>query len=807
MQGVRVLDLSRGRAGAYCTRLLAAVGAHVVVGEPREGAALRQQGRVGDPEVSVVWEYLQAFKDGTEVGPEDSVVDLAGGYEVVVLDVEGDAGSVSSLIDELTDVYPALVVVVISPYGLSGPKADWMAGPLEDWALGGLMTLNGERDREPLPGGGAWATHLVGATAAIGAQAAMINARATGAGDLVDVGAEQALVNCHQWTFTILSHNGIVKQRWGNRHGEQHHPLSIHPCSDGWICVAAVSRHQWEGLCIAMDQVELLADETLYVPAVRFDRADELDVIINGWTQTQTVEDAVRILQENQTPVGPVASLFDTLAETQLEVRNYWAAADHLGASVKMPGLPFVIPGAAPEYRPAPSLAKSPASSTTRSPIRREERYLESSLPLSGVRVVEFSIAWAGPLVCRFLGDLGADVIKIEHPTARGLAMPDPALIESEAGGWEWGQLPGPLSRNGIFMNNKAGPDWFNRMGHWNKMNRSKRSLCLDVKGPGGQEVLEALVSSADLVVNNYSPRGVRSLGIGHDSLRAIKPDLVTADLSGYGATGPEAHRISWGPVLDAASGLASSTGYSDSGPYKQGLALPDAIGGIHGTVAVLGALWQRWLTGEAVHVDMSQLETAVAVGGDQLLEVSLTGRQPPRRGARSVDHAPAGVYRAAGEDDWLVLSVHTEAAWTGLVSVIGSDLDRDEWRSRDGRMANHDEIDTVIEGWTTGRSKHDAVLELQQVGVRSAAVMTSGDLYEDPQLVEQGFFVDLDLSGEEEQIFPGFPIGFENTPVHLRRAPRLGEHNEEVLLDLGFTIDQISTLEVAGVLADEPPG
>ena len=138
----------------------------------------------------------------------------------------------------------------------------------------------------------------------------------------------------------------------------------------------------------------------------------------------------------------------------------------------------------------------------------------EDVKPLAGVRVVEFTIAWAGPLVCRMLADLGADVIKIEHPTARGLAMPPVEMIAAERGDWQWGQLPGPLSRNGIFLDNDPGEDWFNRLGHWNKMNRSKRDLCLDVKAPGGRDVLRRLVATAVIVVNNYSPRGVRSLGI-----------------------------------------------------------------------------------------------------------------------------------------------------------------------------------------------------------------------------------------------------------------------------------------------------
>ncbi|WP_419921588.1 CoA transferase [Candidatus Poriferisodalis sp.] len=211
----------------------------------------------------------------------------------------------------------------------------------------------------------------------------------------------------------------------------------------------------------------------------------------------------------------------------------------------------------------------------------------EDVKPLAGVLVVEFTIAWAGPLVCRMLADLGADVIKIEHATARGLAMP-PA------------------------------------------------------------------------------------------ELREMNPGIVTLDMSGFGATGPDAERISWGPVLDAASGLAFTTGYPDSGPYKQGIAFPDVDGGMHGTVVALAALWQYWRTGEPVAVDLSQLETAIAVAGDQFGEASLRpagSPLPPRRGARSRDAAPAGVYWCRGEDAWLALTITDHRAWSALAGILRSDL------------------------------------------------------------------------------------------------------------------------------------
>ncbi|MCY3893618.1 MAG: CoA transferase [Acidimicrobiaceae bacterium] len=822
MRGVRVLDLSDGRAGAYCARLLAMAGADVVVGETPEGSHLRRS-RVIDTAagpISAAWEYLRANTASVVIDPGASLAELAGDTDVVVLDVDGDLTATQAEIAAAREARSRLVAAAITPYGFTGPKSAWRAGPLEHWALGGHMSLNGEPDRHPLPGGGPWLTHLVGATAAIGIQAALVNAATTGRGDLVEVSALEALANAHQWSFSLYTHNGVTKRRWGNRFGEQHHPLALYECIDGWICIASVSIHQWEGFCIALDQVELLARDDFYVPAVRFDHADELDEIISAWAAKKTVAEAVAVLQDNQVPSGPVASLDDMLASPQLAARRYWTrlpgadiATDEVrlgksgadGASTaRLPGPPAQIEGATPQFRRAPALGAGfdGTASTGRG-------WPERIKPLAGVRVVEFTIAWAGPLVCRMLGDLGADVIKIEHPTARGLAMPPADMILAERGGWEWGQLPGPLSRNGIFLNNDPGDDWFNRLGHWNKMNRSKRGLCLDLKAPGGQQVLRRLVETADIVVNNYSPRGVRSAGITPAELREMNPAIVTLDMSGFGATGPDAERISWGPVLDAASGLASTTGYPDSGPYKQGIAFPDVVGGLHGTVIALAALWQHWHTGEPVAVDLSQLETAINVAGDQFAEASMRppgAPHPPRRGARTSDAAPAGVYRCRGDDAWLTLTVDDDATWKSLTALLGDAECEPRWTTAAARHADHDAIDAVIERWTATRDKHEAAAELQAVGISASAVMTIADIVNDDHSASRGLMVDHARPGEQPQLFPGLPFRLDATPAALSPPPRLGQHNEDILTELGYNPAEITDLYSTNTIAKEPP-
>ena len=187
MQRIRVLDLSSDDAGAFCTRMLSSVGADVSLLEPEGGHPLRSAQPLLADGSSATWEYLQAYKEVLDASPTVDEVELAAGYDVVVFSDEVPDPGLSRRISALRDAHEQLVVVAITGFGLTGPRSGWRAGPLEHWAAGGMMSLNGERDREPLPGGGPWATRLVGATAAIGAQVAVINARTSGVGDVWQV--------------------------------------------------------------------------------------------------------------------------------------------------------------------------------------------------------------------------------------------------------------------------------------------------------------------------------------------------------------------------------------------------------------------------------------------------------------------------------------------------------------------------------------------------------------------------------------------------------------------------------------------
>ena len=373
--------------------------------------------------------------------------------------------------------------VVTSRYGATGPWAGWRGSDLCDWAASGYLYITGDPAREPVQGAGPWSAYVAGVTAATGAIAALHQRTRSGRGQLVDLGTMEAMAAAHQWSFVLYSYQRIVKRRANNRHAESHHPVALLPCADGWVCIAAPSPAQWRNLCEAMELAELADDPRYRTGGLRYDRADEIDALLEPWLLARSRSDVVQRLQDHHVPASPVLELSETLEDEQLRQRDFWIAAEHLGAGARMPGLPFRLPSSPTEPRPAPTLGQhtgevlaelgcsnselerlagdgviggvAQAPATAREPRVRSRRSAPpvggSGTPklLAGIRVIEFGYAWAGPLAARTLADLGADVIKVEQDTARAGRIVPTADVQERIDQWRPGELPEPTYRAG----------------------------------------------------------------------------------------------------------------------------------------------------------------------------------------------------------------------------------------------------------------------------------------------------------------------------------------------------------------------
>ena len=415
---------------------------------------------------------------------------------------------------------------------------------------------------------------------------------------------------------------------------------------------------------------------------------------------------------------------------------------------------------------------------------------------LRGLRVLDCTHSWAGPVATQFVAFFGAEVIHVEPPR-----RPDR---------WRGPVTPGPDTPLAYrYPGGEPGKRPFDRNGLFNEKNTNKLGLSLDIAHPRGRELFGALVRQSDAVVTNFGARTIRKLGLDHESLAALKPDIVSLSLTGFGETGPEADYAAWGTTIEALSGLSNQKGYPDGPPLLSNMAYGDPVGGIYGGVALLTALWHRQRTGQGQHIDLSLLECSATLCIDAIAAFTATGMLQSRSGNRHPDHAPRGCYRCAGEDRWLALTVASDAQWATLREIMGNPAwaDAEHLSSAQGRRAHHDELDRRLAEWTCTRDRDVLMHKLQEAGIAAGSVLSNLELLHDPQLLSRGFFCELDHPEAGRHSYPRLPFHLSRTPGALRRpAPGFGEHTDLVLRELlGLGDEDLRPLLQSNVVGRSP--
>jgi benzylsuccinate CoA-transferase BbsF subunit len=404
-----------------------------------------------------------------------------------------------------------------------------------------------------------------------------------------------------------------------------------------------------------------------------------------------------------------------------------------------------------------------------------------ADLPLSGIRVLDFTWAWAGPFCTMQLAHLGADVIRVET-TARPPCVT--RLIPPFAD-----DIPGP-----------------NRAGYFNQYNQGKRAITLNLTKPEAIEIVYSLLKHVDVVADNYAAGVMDKLGLGYDKLRSIKPDIIMASLSGYGQTGPYKGFVGYGPPAAAAAGMYFGTGYEGGDPGEIGVSYPDPNAGIFGAFAIMAALTHRALTGEGQYIDQSQLETALVLMPEGLLQYDLAKRDLERHGNHDPVMAPHECYKAAGDEEkWVSIAVGTEAEWRAFCGAIGQPQLADDARFKTAalRKKNEAALDEIVTAWTSARDRWEAARILQAAGVAAFPAMSNKDLAEDRHFAQRGYLVELEHPEIGKRMHTGIPWTMSGTPCEVRMpAPVRGADTEDVLKSLlGFTHDRIEQLRKTEVL------
>lgn len=396
---------------------------------------------------------------------------------------------------------------------------------------------------------------------------------------------------------------------------------------------------------------------------------------------------------------------------------------------------------------------------------------------LEHVRFADFTWAGAGSFGTKIFSDFGAEIIKIESSVR----------LDS-------------VRTGGPFKDRKFG---VNRSGYFASRNSGKKSVVLDLKSAEGKRIAYDIIRRSDVVANNFGPGAMDRLGMDYETLRSIKPDIIYLSMPMYGEEGPRAQLLGVGMTISAVTGLMWSTGYRADDPVGPGTHYPDhAANPYHAAFAVLAALRRRRLTGEGMKIDLSQVESTINFIGTSVLRCAVEGGDRPQIGNASADMAPQGVYRCAGDDAWCAITVRDDAEWKAMAALIGGDARSARFATVEARLEAREEIDALVERWTSGRSAEQASETLRSMGIPAALVASSRYLIEqDPQLAERGYWQRTEHPELGNSLYASPPYRIDGERVELSRPPLLGEHTRAVLGELlGMPNSELDQLEAAGV-------
>jgi crotonobetainyl-CoA:carnitine CoA-transferase CaiB-like acyl-CoA transferase len=509
-----VIELGAGVAPAFAGRWLAAFGATVIKIEPSGGSWTRQYsptGKQSGGESGALAAFLDAGKqslvlDLGKPGDCARLQETAATADIVLHDLEpSDLARI-----EMT-ARPGLIEVALTPFGSDGPYAGYAATSLVLLALGGYQYLTGDAGREPLMLPGFQPEYLAGLYGVIAALAGIVSRVPEAGARRFEISMMESLASLHQFTASMWLYEGKIRSRHGNR-WEDLYPITTLPCRNGLVSFAMPTRETWERLCHMMRRPDLIEDPLFATPQLCRSHADELDAILTEWLSQHDMAELFAVAQQEwRLPLNPYAELDGVLGDPQYEARGFWVRIPENSPSIRHPGMPVAMSDTPWKIGRAPRLDEHDARAAAPPLVRGAETVNrpQDTLPLSGLRVLDLTRVWSGPLCTRILADLGAQVIKIEPP------LPP---------------VPQPIAPTSL-----------------GKLNRNKLAVGIDLRVPQGRDLLRRLVAQSDVLVENFSVRVMPKYGLDYETLRAINPRLIYLAMSGYGTAGPYRDYVAYG--------------------------------------------------------------------------------------------------------------------------------------------------------------------------------------------------------------------------------------------------------------------
>ena len=718
LTGFKVVQIGGGSAAAVCGRLLADVGAHVICIDPDAGTTLLAHLNQGKAVVAEATERREG---------------LAAAGLIVREGPPGDWAASPYGLAELRRINASATVVTISPYGETGPQANDPASDLTLFFASGISRqLTGQVDdlsEAPIRPVGEQSAFIGGLAAACAGMHASLGNQP---GASIDVSIHEALATLAMTELARagLGHKSWDRKRLGDGNGAT---VTILPARDGYAAISPREEKQWTSWLKAMGSPAWGADPRFVPKANRVKNWDALHALMAQWSRQHDKQAIAETAQREHVPSFPLREVAEHLATPQMRHRRYYRPGTLAGREIRVPGVPFGL-----------SVAAS----------GRKQRRPTGPLPLSGIRVLDFSWVIAGPTTTRYLAAMGAEVIKVEAP-GRG----DPG----------------------------RGSELHTVLG------QAKKSIVLDLKQPQAVELARLLAEKSDILIENYATGVMDRLGLGAEALKTVNPDLIYISASGMGRTGPESRAVAYGTLLQCYAGFAGLNRHPDIAP-RVGFAWCDPMCGLMLAFVAAAALWHRQYAGRVARVDFSMIEAMLWTMAEPLVATQL-GTPPKPVGNASTRHAPHGAWRCAGDDDWISIVARTDEEWgalcrtvPGLSGLAALDLGQ--------RLEARIAIDAALTAWAAARSALTAAELLLSAGVPAAALARYGDLVKSPHLAARDFW-----DGHGAGVLPGLPwrASFGRATG---AAPDLGVDTDRVLADvLGLSQDRIADLRTSGAL------
>jgi crotonobetainyl-CoA:carnitine CoA-transferase CaiB-like acyl-CoA transferase len=780
LHDLRVVEISDRIAGSYCGKLLTDAGAQVRKIEPPQGDSLRRYSATGSPiaEASPFYSYLNAGKlSMTMAGNSERLgAELAGADVVVITANPSQAAALGIDPQRLLADSPQAVIVTISDFGWAGPYADRAASEFTLQAWAGSPGFRGDPAGPPISIGGDLGEYMGGVFAAFGALAVRRRVESGGLGEHLDLSMLEAmtLMQSSEWL-----HSQLLRVPPVSRTTEV---PSIEPAKDGYVGITMVTGQQWLDFVAMVECPQLEEIEQLRFQIGRWGYRDLIREQIGPWLTERTVEEIVELGQLFRLPIaalGNGSTIRDSeyVRQREVFVRN--------PAGFHQPRPPWLMSACAPAPVRDTADAGADNGELPWQTSKTEHQPTAVQRPLEGVRIVDLTAFWAGPAATHLLAAFGAEVIKVESI-----------------------QRPDGIRYSGGMR--KDVDDWWEYGWVFHAMNTNKRSVTLDLGSEEGRRLFTKLAVGADVVIENFSPRVMDQFGLTADVLLNVNPKLVVARMPAFGLGGPWRERVGFAPTMEQIAGLAWVTGLPDGPPVAPRGAC-DPLAGVHAAFAVLAALNFAERTGSGQQVELPMLETVLNATAIQAIEAEVFGITLSRRGNRGHGGSIQNLYRCAGDDDWIAITIRDDEQWAALVDLMGRPAWCDQHLATvSGRLTSADDIDRRLQEWFAGQPLAATVELLAAAGVPAAPVVSPSLVTENPQLRDRGFFEALDHASIGSALYPCPPFALlTGQDRWLRRPPpRLGEHNGEVLRErCGLTDEELANLATTGVIGTRPKG